>query len=77
MIENDHSRVAVTDLAHKEYNEKLDALASGMAFITDTGSVERNYYLNDGGRLLVNTPFETAELYAMLRQPSRKDVEFS
>ena len=50
---------------------------SGRVFITDTGSVERNYELNNGGRLCVHTPFETAELYAMRKVPNRKHVEFS
>ena len=56
---------------------ELDIEASGLAFITDKGSVERNYYVNESGRLLVNTPFETAELYEMMKAPNRDEVEFS
>jgi hypothetical protein len=77
MIEGGHSTVAVTDLAFKEYNERLDAEAPSLAFVTDTGSVERNYYVNSSGHLLVNTPFETADLYPMLRTPDHDDIEFS
>jgi len=47
-----------------------------MAFVTDKGSVERNYYLNASGRLQVNTPFETADLYAMQKAPSLDDLAF-
>ncbi len=77
MIEGGHSKVAVTDAAFKDYNQRLDAEASGMAFVTDKASVKRNYYLNAAGRLQANTPFETADLYAMLKVPSRSDLEFS
>jgi hypothetical protein len=47
-----------------------------MAFIKDTRSVERNYYVDAEGRLLVNTPYETAELYAMQKAPKREELKF-
>ncbi len=77
LIEGGYSRFAVTEPAFKEHNARLDAEASGLAFITDTRSVEKNYYVDASGRLLVNTPFETAELHAMMKAPNRDDVEFS
>lgn len=77
LIDEGHSRVAVTEGAFTEHNARIDEEASGLAFITDTGSVAKNYYVNAAGRLLVNTPFETAELYAMMKQPDRDEVEFS
>jgi 4-hydroxyacetophenone monooxygenase len=77
MFDGGHSTVAVTEPAFEDFNERLDAEASGMAFVTDTGSVERNYYLNASGRLQVNTPFETADLYAMQKAPDLDDLEFS
>ena len=43
----------------------------------DKGSVKRNYNLNASGRLQVNTPFETADLYAMQKAPKLDDLEFS
>ena len=77
LIAEGQSRVAVTEGAFMDHNARLDQEASGLAFITDTGSVEKNYYVNAAGRLLVNTPFETAELYEMMKQPDRDEVEFS
>jgi 4-hydroxyacetophenone monooxygenase len=77
MIEGGHSKVAVTDTAFEDYNQRLDAEASGMAFVTDKASVKRNYYLNADGRLQANTPFETADLWAMFKAPKRSDLEFS
>ncbi len=77
MIENGHSTVAVTDAAYKDYNQRLDDEAAGMAFVTDTKSVERNYYVNASGRLQLNTPFETGDLYAMQKEPNLDELEFT
>lgn len=77
LVDEDCSRVAVTERAFKEHNARLDEEASGLAFITDKGSVEKNYYVDAAGRLLVNTPFETRDLYPMMARPDRDEVEFS
>ena len=77
MIEGGYSTVAVSESAFEQYNARLDIEASGLAFITDKGSVERNYYVDASGRVLVNTPFETADLYAMMKTPNRDEIEFS
>ena len=77
MLEGGHAAISVKKSAFEAYNERLDAEASGMAFVTDEGSARRNYYLNASGRLQVNTPFETADLYAMQKAPDFCDFEFS
>jgi len=77
LFEGDHAAVAVRKSAFEAFNERLDAESSRMAFVTDKGSVERNYYLNETGRMQVNTPFETADLYAMQKAPDPEELEFS
>ena len=72
----DHIDHCAAGPAHRQ-TARLDEEASGLAFITDKGSVAKNYYVNAAGRLLVNTPFETADLYSMMKQPNREEVEFS
>ena len=76
MFEEGHSKVGVREEAFLAFNEKLDAEASGMAFLTDSGSVEKNYYVDGSGRLLVNTPFEVADLYPMMERPDPEELEF-
>ena len=76
MFEEGHTQVAVTEKAFEEYNSDLDAVGSELAFIKDTNSVERNYYVDGDGRLVVNTPYETAELYALMKTPNRDELEF-
>ena len=77
MFEEGHTEVAVTEPAFRAYNVETDAVGSELAFIKDEASVERNYYVDAAGRLLVNTPYETAELYAMMKAPKREELEFA
>ena len=76
MFEEGHAKVSVREDAFLAFNEKLDAEASGLAFLTDSGSVEKNYYVDGSGRLLVNTPFEVADLYPMMERPDPEELEF-
>lgn len=76
MFEEGHARVAVKEEAFEAYNKHLDAVGSELAFIKDVRSVERNYYVDAEGRLVVNTPHETAELYEMMKTPNRDELEF-
>jgi len=76
MFQEGHAQVSVKEAAFEKYNEELDAMASQLAIIKDERSVERNYYVDAERRLVVNTPYETAELYAMLKAPKRDELEF-
>lgn len=75
MFDQGASSVAVSEVAFKDFNQRLDAEAAGMAFVTDTASVDKNYYVNEQGRLQLNTPFETADLYSMQKAPDPADLE--
>ena len=76
MFEEGHAQVAVKEEAFETYNAQLDAVGSELAFIKDARSVERNYYVDADGRLVVNTPHETAELYEMMKTPNRDELDF-
>ena len=76
MLERGGKSVVVTEKAFWDFNHKLDDEASGMSFTHDKNSVERNYYVNDKGRLQVNTPFETADLWTMQKAPEFDELEF-
>ncbi len=76
MFEGGHAKVAVDEDAFEAHNADLDAVASELAFLKDTRSVDRNYYVGADRRLVVNTPYETAELYAMMKEPKLDELEF-
>lgn len=72
-IESGHSAVEVTRQAFESYYERLDEAASKLIWLTDTGSVERNYYVKDG-RLQVNMPFHYQVWHYMLAKPDLNDM---
>ena len=76
MFEEGHTQVSVREDAFLAFNRKLDEEASGMAFLTDAGSVAKNYYVDGSGRLLVNSPFEVADLYPMMKRPNPDELDF-
>ena len=71
------SMICVTESSFEKFNARLDAEAAAMAFDKDEGSAAKNYYLNAKGRLQVNTPFETADLYALQKAPDFGDFELA
>ncbi len=77
MIESGHTQVQVTHAAHDRYNEALDEVAAGLLMITDTGSVQKNYYVNEFGRVQMNAPWKSPHFYEMCTTPDWNDLELS
>ncbi len=77
MLEGGYSKVQVTRDAHDRYNDALDTEAAKLVLLTDTGSVDKNYYVNDFGRVQVNSPFESPYFYEMCSAPDWNDLELS
>jgi 4-hydroxyacetophenone monooxygenase len=77
MIESGCNRVQVTHEAHDRYNEALDKEAAKLVMMNDEPSVRKNYYLNEYGRLQVNSPFESPEYFRMSSAPDWNDLDLS
>jgi 4-hydroxyacetophenone monooxygenase len=77
MITKGFRQVEVTAEAHDRYNEALDQEAAGLVLLTDTASVEKNYYVNEYGRLQMNSPFESPTFYQMTSKPDWTELELS
>tara|TARA_B110000444_G_scaffold257290_1_gene295396 strand:- start:126 stop:2006 length:1881 start_codon:yes stop_codon:yes gene_type:complete len=75
LVEEGCSSVEVSETAFKDHNQALDNEAGVMAIVTDSSSV-RNYYVNEDGRMQVNSPFETADLWAMQKTPNFDEINF-
>lgn len=72
-LESGHAAVEVTSDAFESYYERLDEAASKLIWLTDTGSMERNYYVRNG-RLQVNMPFHYQLWHQMLAEPDLGDM---
>jgi 4-hydroxyacetophenone monooxygenase len=77
MIESGRTQVQVTHAAHDRYNRALDEVASGLLMITDTGSVKKNYYVNEHGRVQMNAPWQSPHFYEMCTTPDWNDLQLS
>jgi 4-hydroxyacetophenone monooxygenase len=77
MIEGGYSRVMVTQEAHDEYNKALDVEASGLLMLNDEGSIAKNYYVNEFGRLQMNAPWQSPHFHEMCTTPDWDDLELS
>jgi 4-hydroxyacetophenone monooxygenase len=77
MIEEGHSRVEVKEEAYDRYNEALDAEASKLILLQEEGAPDKNYFVNEFGRLQVNAPWYGPEYHRMCTHIDWDDIEIS
>ncbi|MET0885155.1 MAG: NAD(P)/FAD-dependent oxidoreductase [Mycetocola sp.] len=71
MIEQDFDTIEVKKEVFDSYNAKLDERLKGMLWTREGHS----YYVNQNGRVTVNTPWTTEEYHGMVRTPNFDDYE--
>lgn len=76
LIEGGHDAIEVKQSAFDEYNDGLRDRAKGMIW-SDPGSVKRNYYVNEAGRLQTGVPWTAQEYHDYLKSPRSEDFTFS
>jgi 4-hydroxyacetophenone monooxygenase len=62
---------------YDDYNDRLQREASKLIYIVDTQSRDKNYYVNEFGRLQVNFPWEAEDFYQMVAAPNTGDYIIS
>ena len=77
MLEEGKSRVEVTMDAYERYNEALDEEASSLLLMQEEGAPDKNYYINDHGRMQVNAPWYGPLYHRMCTQVDWDDLELS
>jgi 4-hydroxyacetophenone monooxygenase len=77
MIEEGRSRVEVTQEAHDRYNAALDEEAAKLLLLQEEGAPDKNYYVNEFGRMQVNAPWYGPEYHRMCTRPDWDDLEIS
>jgi 4-hydroxyacetophenone monooxygenase len=77
MIEEGRSRVEVKAEAYERYNEALDAESAKLILLQEEGAPEKNYYVNEFGRLQVNAPWYGPEFHRMCTHIDWDDIEIS
>jgi 4-hydroxyacetophenone monooxygenase len=77
MIEEGKSRVEVTMDAFERYNEALDKEAGQLILLQEEGAPDKNYYVNEFGRLQVNAPWYGPEFHRMCTNVDWDDLDLS
>ena len=77
MLEQGKSRVEVKVDAFERYNEALDEEASKLLLLQEEGAPDKNYYVNEFGRLQVNAPWYGPEYHRMCTNVDWDDLELS
>jgi 4-hydroxyacetophenone monooxygenase len=73
MIEEGKAQVEVKPEAFERYNEALDAEASKLILLQDEGAPDKNYYVNEFGRVQVNAPWYGPEYHRLCTQVAWND----
>jgi 4-hydroxyacetophenone monooxygenase len=77
MAQEGKSRVEVTQEAYERYNKALDAEAANLLLLQPEGAPDKNYYVNDFGRLQFNAPWYGPEFHRLCTQIEWDDLELS
>ncbi len=76
-IEAGKSRVEVKLDAYERYNKALDIEASKLLLLQEEGAPDKNYYINEFGRMQVNAPWYGPEYHRLCTQIDWDDLVIS
>jgi 4-hydroxyacetophenone monooxygenase len=77
MLETDSSRVEIKEGAYERYNKALDEEAAKLLLLKEEGAPDKNYYVNEYGRLQVSAPWYGPEHHRMCTNVEWDDIEIS
>ena len=77
MLEAGKSTIEVTADAYERYNKDLDAEASSLLLMQEEGAPDKNYYVNEYGRMQVNAPWYGPEYHRLCTQIEWDDIEIA
>jgi 4-hydroxyacetophenone monooxygenase len=76
-LEEGRSRVEVKQDAFERYNVALDEEASKLLLMQEYGAPEKNYFINEHGRMQVNAPWYGPEYHRMCTNVAWEDIEIT
>jgi 4-hydroxyacetophenone monooxygenase len=76
-IEQRKTTVEVKAEAYQRYNDALDEESKNLLIMKEEGAPEKNYYVNEFGRLQVNVPWYGPEYHRMCTEIAWEDIDIS
>ena len=77
MLENGRSSMVVRQDAFDDYNERLHEEAKKLIYLSPSTAMEKNYYVNEFGRLQMNAPWSGEKFYELCASPDESHFEFT
>lgn len=77
LLENGRSSMVVRQDAFEDYNDQLQEEAEKLIYLLPNAAMEKNYYVNEFGRLQTNAPWNGEKYYEMCASPDESHFEFT
>jgi 4-hydroxyacetophenone monooxygenase len=75
LVETKKTRVEVKEDVYRRYNEALDKECQNLILLQKEGAPEKNYYVNEFGRVQVNAPWYGPEFHRLCSRVDWDDFE--
>lgn len=77
MLEKGRASMVVRKDAFDEYNEQLHEEAKKLIYLMPNSAMEKNYYVNEFGRLQMNAPWGGEKYYELCEKPDESHYDFT
>lgn len=77
MLEKGRASMVIRKDAFDEYNEQLHEEAKKLIYLMPNSAMEKNYYVNEFGRLQMNAPWNGEKYYELCERPDESHYDFT
>lgn len=77
MLEGGRSSMVVRKEAFEDFNEQLHEEARKLIYLSPSTAMEKNYYVNEFGRLQTNAPWSGEKFFALCSSPDESHFDFT
>ena len=77
MLEKGRASMVIRKDAFDEYNEQLHEEAKKLIYLMPNSAMEKNYYVNEFGRLQMNAPWNGEKYYELCERPDESHFDFT
>ncbi|MFC7446541.1 flavin-containing monooxygenase [Rhodococcus daqingensis] len=77
MLENGRSSMVIRQDAFDDYNDQLHEEAKKLIYLSPSTVMEKNYYVNEFGRLQMNAPWSGEKFYELCASPDESHFEYT
>ncbi|NKY51031.1 flavin-containing monooxygenase [Nocardia vermiculata] len=77
MLENGRSSMVIRQDTFDDYNDQLHEEAKKLVYLMPSSAIQKNYYVNEFGRLQTNAPWSGEKFYELCARPDESHFEFT